>query len=351
MVSRLYIATNGLSVWYSDNLGDELHRTHTAAGIYSGRQIWGLAAHPSNNGDMLCGTDCGLYAFDAKTGRWAHRPSQLDDSQMITALAFSPHDHRVVLAGTQSAKLYRSEDGGHSWARLDVPMRESVALRFHGDVNNNPSATVQETSPDNPNKHWTRVCQIVWDHVDPMKVYACVEIDDAWVSDDGGRTFERRNKGLAIADVHGMAVVNNGSKRLFATTAFGLHSSDDDGRTWEFQKINSTWQYTRSIIERPDRTGVMFLTNGSGAPGWEGRLYRSRDYGLSWEDVRLPGRVQSSVYFLAANKLDPSLIFAAATLGQLYRSTDGGESWTELPRRLGEIRAIAWTDHQSARKA
>jgi photosystem II stability/assembly factor-like uncharacterized protein len=88
----------------------------------------------------------------------------------------------------------------------------------------------------------------------------------------------------------------------------------------------------------------MYLTNGSGAPGWHGRLYRSRDHGESWEDVRLPGTVQSSVYFLGVNPLDPDLGFAAGSLGQLYRTKDGGETWVELPRRLGEVRAIAWTN-------
>ena len=58
--------------------------------------------------------------------------------------------------------------------------------------------------------------------------------------------------------------------------------------------------------------------------------------------MRLPGEVESSVYFLAAHPADPNLIFAAATLGQLYRSTDGGERWSALKRRLGEIRALLW---------
>ena len=53
MVPRLYIATNGLSVWYSDNLGDELTRTQTSKGMYSGTQAWGLACHPKNTGEVL----------------------------------------------------------------------------------------------------------------------------------------------------------------------------------------------------------------------------------------------------------------------------------------------------------
>jgi photosystem II stability/assembly factor-like uncharacterized protein len=186
------------------------------------------------------------------------------------------------------------------------------------------------------------VTQIVWDHEDPTFVCAGVEIDEAWISSDGGRTFRRSNKGMEMADVHGLAIVRNGKRALFATTALGLNTSDDDGANWKFAKLDSSWQYTRSILERPDRTGIMFMTNGNGAPGWRGRLWRSRDHGKTWEDAGLPTPVESSLYFLAANPADPKLLFAATALGQFYRTVDGGENWVALPNRLGEVRGIAW---------
>jgi photosystem II stability/assembly factor-like uncharacterized protein len=346
-MSRLYIATNGLSVWTSDNLGEELVRTPTAKGMYSGTQAWGLACHPANSGEVLCGTELGLFRFDPASKFWSHVASPMDDKRLVTAIAYSPHDQRVVLAGTQTADLYRSEDGGRTWRDLKVPMHESVALEFlpGTDPNGNPNVRLERGAAAGGTKHWTRVCQIVFDPDDPDLVCACVEIDDAWVSRDGGRTFERRNYGFegAAADVHGLAIVRNGrGRRVFAATAFGLHSSDDDGKSWRLQKLASPWQYTRSIVERPDRTGVMYLTNGSGSPGWHGRLFRSLDYGETWQDAGLPGAVQSSIYFLAVNPANPMLAFAAGSLGQLYRTTDGGTIWVELPRRLGEIRAIAW---------
>ena len=86
----------------------------------------------------------------------------------------------------------------------------------------------------------------------------------------------------------------------------------------------------------------MFLTNGNGPPGSDGKLFRSRDFGKTWQQAPLPGRVESSAYFLATHPDDPNLLFLAATLGQLYRSIDGGDTWTALPRRLGEVRGIAW---------
>jgi len=137
-------------------------------------------------------------------------------------------------------------------------------------------------------------------------------------------------------------MVRHGSRKLYAATNKGLHVSEDAGEHWAFQRIDSPWQYSRSVVPRADNSGVMFLTNGDGPPGTDGRLHRSRDHGAHWERVPLPAEIQSSVYFMATNAADPMLFFVATNLGQLFRSTDGGESWVALKRRLGEIRTMTW---------
>ena len=72
----------------------------------------------------------------------------LDAKRMVTAIAYSPHDPNVIVAGTQPAALFRSEDGGNAWRDLNAAMYESVALRFGSkDSNNNPTATIAPTSP------------------------------------------------------------------------------------------------------------------------------------------------------------------------------------------------------------
>ena len=42
MKPQLYIATNGLGVWYSDDLGENLIRMNSRMGMYSGNHIWAL---------------------------------------------------------------------------------------------------------------------------------------------------------------------------------------------------------------------------------------------------------------------------------------------------------------------
>ena len=69
---------------------------------------------------------------------------------------------------------------------------------------------------------------------------------------------------------------------------------------------------------------------------------RSRDNGSHWEQVKLPGEVQSTMWSVATHPADSNLLFASSCLGQIYRSYDGGDTWTGLKRRLGEIRHVMW---------
>jgi hypothetical protein len=331
----LFVATNGLSIWTSTDLGVTLARMPTSTALYSGSRVWSLLETPAG---LLAGSDSGIYRWNVVDARWVGLPSPTD-VQLVTALAISPFDPNILLAGTQPGAVYRSEDGGQSWRDLRVPIKPFVSTGFFED----PKSIVANSKSSRPAaQHWTRVTQILFDRQDPSLVWAGVEIDGAWLSRDGGHTFARHAAGLVSDDVHGFAVLTNGSRTVFATTNAGLHASTDDGENWTFQQINSEWQYTRSLLIRPDQSVSILLTNGNGAPGTNGRIFRSENAGRTWSDARLPGPVESSVYFLAAHPADPNLIFAAATLGQLFRSDDGGKSWIALPQRLNEIRAIAW---------
>lgn len=313
MDARLCIGTSGMSVWFSDDLGESWSRPYSESGLYLEARVWALSWHPDAPDAVFAGTDSGLYRWDG--GAWTHLPSAMDEVS-IWALAQAPGDASLMVAGTHPAALYLSRDRGASWRRLDCPFPERCA--FIGRP---------------------RVTGIVFDPLEPERLWVGAEIGGVWTSPDLGASWEARNSGLLSEDIHGLAVIANGGRRLFATTNKGLHESTDDGLTWRHQPLDSPWQYTRVIEPAGDS---LWLTNGNGPPGSTGRLLRSDDGGGAWRDAGLPGPLNSTPWCIAANPADPALMFVATNLGQLFRSTDGGDSWTRLARELGEVRSALW---------
>jgi photosystem II stability/assembly factor-like uncharacterized protein len=315
---RLYIGTAGLSVWYSDDLGETLHRFWGTSGMYSETRVWALASHPQRPDELLAGTDSGIYRLDIPAAKWTQLPSQMDEL-CIWSVARSPHDPDLILAGTRPPAIFRSTDGAKTWERVKAPLPETCPAVLR-----------------------PRVTRITFDPDEPDLVFAGLEIGGVWRSTDGGKSFENASAGLVSEDIHDVAVVRNGSRLIYATTNMGLHVSNDDGRSWSLKPLDSPSQYTRGITPRADGSGFVLLGNGDGPPGSWGKLMRSRDHGAHWEDAGLPGKLESSAWCVATNPADPKLIFAATALGQYFRSQDGGESWNALPRRLTETRALAW---------
>ena len=187
-----------------------------------------------------------------------------------------------------------------------------------------------------------RVTQILFDPIDKDTLWAGVEIDGVHRSTDRGRTWKKVGQGINSEDIHGVAVVKNGGKLVYATTNRGLNVSRDNGETFSFQELDSPWQYTRTIKARADSDQTVFLTNGNGPPGSAGRLMVSRNHGGSWRDAGLPGKTNSTPWCIATHASDPDQIYVSTNLGQLYRSADRGQSWTKLERELGEIRSTIW---------
>jgi photosystem II stability/assembly factor-like uncharacterized protein len=303
--------TTYLSVVDKDgNMVSLIQSNYSSVGFGAGLAVGGAGFALQNRG--------GLFSLDRAKLQWSHVPTPMDERSKITALAFSPHSPDVILAGTQFAAMFRSEDHGRTWRMLDLKIPEICS-----------------------NKNQSRFTQIVFDSVDPRLAWAGVELDYVWRSIDGGVTWRKISQGIS-EDIHGLAVKSNGSRRVFAATDLGFYFSDDDGENWRKGTVDSPSHYMRAVAPRADHSGVVFLTNGDGPPGSWGRLMRSRDNGEHWEQVALPGQIDSTMWSVATNPADPKLLFASSCLGQLYRSTDGGETWTGLKRRLGEIRHVIW---------
>ncbi len=108
MTPRLYIGTAGLSVWYSDDLGETLQRFWGTSGMYSETRVWALAAHPERPGELLAGTDSGIYRLDIAGGKWTHLPSETGRALHLVGRALAarsgPDPRRHAPARASSAR-------------------------------------------------------------------------------------------------------------------------------------------------------------------------------------------------------------------------------------------------------
>jgi photosystem II stability/assembly factor-like uncharacterized protein len=324
MTQHLFLGTGGYSVWHSDDHGETFRRLWSDSGLYSESRVYAMASHPENSREILVGTDSGLYRLDTTTLKFAHQPSPMDEFTSIWSIAYAPDDPSIVLAGTRPAGLFRSSDGGRNWERADAVL---------------PSSCPYVLIP--------RVTKIDFSPIDSRMVWASLEIGGVWRSVDGGKRWMPASTGLISDDVHDVTCMPGSSTHLFAATHNALHRSLDGGANWAPCKVDIPVPYFRTVVPRADGSGILFVGTGNGPPGSNGRLLRSRDFGLTWEQgdaAGLPPDAESTLYSIAVNPADPNLIFAASALGQFYRSQDGGESWRVLPFRLSEIRSLFWLE-------
>jgi photosystem II stability/assembly factor-like uncharacterized protein len=316
-----YAASVGHSVWFSQDLGQKWARAHTHfGGIYNESRCWCVSTHPERPGTVLAGTDQGVYQWTAADPKWSHLPSELDSLQILQ-LAQAPWDPDFLIAGTRPATVYRSQDGGQTWSRLNLG--NAVECPFI----NTP-----------------RVTSIHFDPREVDTIWVTIEIDAIWRSRDRGETWERLGQGLLTDDVHTVVLIDElGPRRILVATEEGLHRSDDEGRSFYPVPVPvAPWPYFRAMVARADRSGILFLAIGDRPSGETSMLLRSRDWGETWEDAGLPVPVNSTIWSIATHPSDPMLIFCCTIFGQVFRSTDGGESWQKLTRELGELRMIAW---------
>ncbi|WP_448580207.1 WD40/YVTN/BNR-like repeat-containing protein [Thermaurantiacus sp.] len=321
---RALAASVGHGVWFSDDLGESWRRPHThRSGLYNESRCWSLGLHPDRPGEFLAGTDQGLYRWRDADAAFHHIPSPMDGLHILK-VARAPHDPGWIVCGTRPAALFASRDDGRNWQRLPFP----------GD----PECAFINTP---------RVTSLLFDPLVPDRLWTTVEIDGLFRSDDGGATWLRCNEGLLTRDTHDLLIFDGcpaagGGRLLLCSTEEGLHRSLDNGARWEPVEVPAApFRYFRCMAARPDGSGTLFLSVGDRPSGDQGFLLRSRDFGTSWEEVALPGRTNTTIWWIATLAGRPDLLMANSIFGEIWRSEDGGETWTKPRKFLGEVREVA----------
>jgi photosystem II stability/assembly factor-like uncharacterized protein len=322
--SILFAGTVGESVWRSRDGGETFARV--SAGMFLEADVRALALHPHDPHTLYAGTNAGLYRTSDDGDHWQRLPGPFDPGQgwpagiVLWSLLIPPQRPDTLFVGACPSALYRSEDAGASWQKLAI-------------------ALTPECGP----LLYSRVTCLVADPREEKTVWAGVEIDGVWRSQDGGEHWQRLSEGLSSQDIHALAIVPGQPRTLLAATNNDLNLSQDEGATWQPQHVQARFPhaYCRGLQIRLDDPQTVFLGNGNGPPGTSGTLQVSGDGGRTWRAAALPTPPNSTIWTFAANAATPGLLFCASVNGYLYRSEDGGATWAKCPHEFGEVRSLA----------
>ena len=177
------------------------------------------------------------------------------------------------------------------------------------------------------------VVTIAVDPSNPQTVYAGSYGSGVYRSFDGGATWNPASQNLTNLYVYSLAIDPRKNSNLYAGT-YGsqIYKSEDGGNSWYWSGSGMQAQaivYSISI-DGFDPSIIYATTRGAseGPNGpWNGVVYRSTDYGLTWQPSLNNLENEDWAYSIIVNPNHHDQVFIATHEHGPYRSDDYGESW------------------------
>ena len=196
---------------------------------------------------------------------------------------------------------------------------------------------------------------ILWSRHAKDRLFVGCDVGGFYLSEDAGRHYEMRNRGLKHHYVETIAEHPSNPDILFLGTLGGVYKTTDRGRTWQemrngFPPVsdNSHSVQISKFAFAPDNPNVLYAAVGQPrtCQGARGEVWRSDDGGETWRMIVKDGLAKDvNLFDLAIDASNAARLLAATNKG-LFRSEDGGETWTPsnegLPSHL-RTRHLAWS--------
>ncbi len=264
-------------------------------------------------------------------------------------------------AGTSPQGLFRSEDGGVSWAPLPAVNDDAQLREWMG--------TVQDGTPDGPKLH-----SVIVDPRDASHLVFAMSGGGVHESFDAGGSWATLVKGLEVVegfdaatvtfhDPHCVRLCPSQPDRLYQQNHCGIYrldrtgdrSGDRSGDTWQrigrkMPKRVGDIGFPMVVHPRDADTAWVFPMDGTTvwprtSPAGRPAAYVTRNAGRSWQrlDQGLP---QSQAWWtvkrqaMTLDALPTPALYLGTTSGELWIGRDEGARWSNIARHLPEIYAV-----------
>lgn len=230
---------------------------------------------------------------------------------VFTSAEIHPADSDIIYAASDVAGMIRSDDHGESWTSIAKGLGSAYVQSFAFD-------------PDNVNGIYAAASD---------GVYYSSQRGENWkkLGALGRASGEGISDGL-LSDIH---VVSDGTEKVIYAGTGKWHDdingtgrlwvSRDDGNTWNSYSIgmSDTSAATHSVVSRNPKPGEVWVSTGDG-------VYRSTDYGQTWEDKtdNLPHRNARKMQCAPDHTHELAVVLQAEgtnSSGVYYRNPDTNE--------------------------
>lgn len=253
-------------------------------------------------------------------------------------------------AGTSPQGLFRSEDGGATWAPFSYINDDPQYREWMGSV--------QDGTPNGPKLH-----SIIVDPRDPRHLYFAMSGGGVHESTDGGKTFVPLITGLETVegfdaatvtfhDPHCVRLCPTNPDRLYQQNHCGIYRIDRPSNQWirignNMPKKIGDIGFPMVLHPHDADTAWVFPMDGSTvwprvSPGGKPAAYVTRNGGKTWtrQDKGFP---RANAWWtvkrqaMTADVREPVGLYLGTTSGEIWASRTEGSTWGCIARHLPEI--------------
>jgi len=286
-----------------------------------------------SEGVVLAGSAEGIWRSTDKGKTWKAANEGLA-IPYVRWIAASPKQLALILAGTEPAGIFVSNDAGDSW-------------------NINPAVLKLRDAngwflPYSPRSGCVRGFAFAESGPNKGRIYAAVEVGGVLVSDDNGRSWQlaagsdgkpemNRELGTMIhPDVHSITVHPSSSDIVTAATGGGLFRSIDAGRSWK----NIYPCYIRAVWVDPIDHQHLVAGPADGVSR-NGRIEESRDGGCSWHSASIGLKAPWARHMVERFAQVDDELFAVLSNGELWSRKLSDPNWNRVLPEIDQIKAIS----------
>jgi photosystem II stability/assembly factor-like uncharacterized protein len=260
----------------------------------------------------------------------------------------------VWYAGTSPQGLFRSEDGGDTWASVAGFNEHPMRMTWCGGSN--------DGTPDGPKMH-----SILVDPRDANHLYIGMSSGGVFESTDRGAGWKPLNAGSSAAispdpfpeygqDPHCVRLHPLAPDILYQQNHCGIYRMDRAASdVWvrigeKMPKSVGDIGFPMVLHPRDPDTAWVFPMDGTQvwprtSPGGKPAAYVTRNAGKTWKrlDNGLPAAQAWFTVFrqaMTADALDPVGLYFGTTGGEIWASANEGEKWNCIARHLPHIYAV-----------